>query len=205
MKRVIRLVAIFLCISSIPPSYTADLVSASLAMGYVAALNPIVGTTLIIGAGGAFLLFQSLRRSNHHRADAPKSKGPSKAKGNTGGPCTCGCGCFRPTCTCGCRCICGNICGKGEVEKERKINEIEKPEFFNNPRIKSNYEHYRKEVYRLKPNGTPVAKNAEYLHWDKLHKDVEVYSKTEKHLGSLDPKTLKLYKPPIPGREFPEK
>lgn len=207
-KLVVIVVGLFFIIVPGPSNtlraHGADLVSASFAVGYLVTLNPVVatiGAALAIGAGGAFLLFQSSHRSNHHRAEAKKSGEWSLAKADIGGPCICGCGCFRPTCKCGCSCV----CGKGKIEKERKTNTIEKSEFFNNPRIKSNYEHLREGVYRLKPNGTPVVENAKFLHWDKQHKDVEVYNEGEKHLGSLDPKTLKLYKPPVFPRRFPVK
>lgn len=45
---------------------------------------------------------------------------------------------------------------------------------------------------------------AYYLQWDHLHNDVEVYSWSRKHLGSLDPKTLRLYRGPQ-GHKFPSK
>jgi hypothetical protein len=109
--------------------------------------------------------------------------------------CRCGCSnCESFSCGCKCGCLCGN------KEKERKVNGISKQEFFNNPVIKANYEHYRNGVYKLKAHGKPIVKNAEYLRWDHLHNDVEVYNKNETHLGSLDPKAQILYKAPVKGR-----
>lgn len=68
--------------------------------------------------------------------------------------------------------------------------------------IKKNYEHYRNGIYRLKTHGEALAKGAYYLQWDHLHNDVEIYSKSLKHLGSLDPETLKLYKDAVFTRKL---
>jgi hypothetical protein len=111
-------------------------------------------------------------------------------------PCPCNCGCKRFECGCTCGCPC---------KKERKVNQVTKQEFFNCPIIRANYEHYRNGIYKLKTRGNPIVKNAEYLQWDHLHNDVEVYSDSETHLGSLDPKTMNLYKPPVRNRPFPGK
>lgn len=109
-------------------------------------------------------------------------------------PCGC-CKCESFSCGCTCGCLCSN------KEKERKVNKVTKQEFFNNALIKANYTHYKNGVYKLKARGTPIVKNAEYLYWDHLHNDVEVYGKNEKHLGSLDPQILKIYKPPVATRK----
>ncbi|WP_321385096.1 colicin E3/pyocin S6 family cytotoxin [uncultured Enterococcus sp.] len=39
-----------------------------------------------------------------------------------------------------------------------------------------------------------------YYEWDFTHNDIEVYDKTGRHLGSMDPVTGEMYKPPVPGR-----
>jgi len=41
------------------------------------------------------------------------------------------------------------------------------------------------------------------MYWDHKHNDVEVFSKSEKHLGSYDPTYNCMYKPPVAGRPFP--
>ena len=64
------------------------------------------------------------------------------------------------------------------------------------------YEHYRDGVYRRKRNTKGIA-DAEYLEWDHLHNDVEAYSKSRIHIGSIDPEKLTLYKGPVYGRGFP--
>jgi hypothetical protein len=85
--------------------------------------------------------------------------------------------------------------------KERKKNETTKTEFFK--KIKDKYEYWHNKIYRKK-SGMESIEGAEYLQWDNQHQDVEAYSKSEKHLGSIDPQTLKLYKPAKYGRRFPQ-
>lgn len=41
-----------------------------------------------------------------------------------------------------------------------------------------------------------------YYEWDNTHKDIEVYNKNDKHLGSMDPITGNMYKPAVPGRKL---
>lgn len=78
--------------------------------------------------------------------------------------------------------------------KARVCNTISKQEFFK--KIKNDYEHYRNGTYRRKKGAKGIEK-AEYLEWDHLHGDVEAYTKNRQHLGSIDPKTLKIYKGPV--------
>jgi hypothetical protein len=89
---------------------------------------------------------------------------------------------------------------KNDDDKERKKNTITKSEFFK--KVKDHYEHYRDGVYRRKRN-TKGIEDAEYLQWDHLHGDVEAYSKSRIHIGSIDPEKLTLYKGPVYGRDFP--
>ena len=85
--------------------------------------------------------------------------------------------------------------------KERKKNGMSKSEFFNQEEVKKNYESYRDGIYRKKI-GAKGIEGAEYIQWDHLHNDVEAYSKSKKHIGSIDPKTLKLYKDPVGPRKI---
>lgn len=41
-----------------------------------------------------------------------------------------------------------------------------------------------------------------YYEWDHTHNDIEVYDKNGRHLGSMDPTTGELYKPPVNGRRL---
>lgn len=41
-----------------------------------------------------------------------------------------------------------------------------------------------------------------YYEWDHTHNDIEVYDKKGRHLGSMDPITGELYKPPVNGRKL---
>lgn len=50
-------------------------------------------------------------------------------------------------------------------------------------------------IYKRKKNADGIEK-AEYLKWDKLHNDVEAYAKNKWHMGSIDPKNLRMYKGP---------
>jgi uncharacterized protein RhaS with RHS repeats len=45
-------------------------------------------------------------------------------------------------------------------------------------------------------------KKKRYYDWDHTHNDIEVYDKNNKHLGSMNPTTGEMYKPPVPGREL---
>ena len=45
-------------------------------------------------------------------------------------------------------------------------------------------------------------KKRRYYEWDYTHGDVEVYNGQGKHLGSADPQTGKMIKPPVPGRKL---
>lgn len=87
-----------------------------------------------------------------------------------------------------------------DENKERIFNTISKSEFFK--QIKDEYEHYRNGIYRRK-RGAKGIENAEYLEWDHLHNDVEAYCKSKRHIGSINPKTLKIYKAAIRHRQFP--
>ena len=69
---------------------------------------------------------------------------------------------------------------------------------------------------RLSPSQSPVWKNLDsyqgkirrsgsgrdsrYYEWDFTHGDIEVYDRNGNHLGSMDPITGQLYKPPVKGR-----
>jgi hypothetical protein len=41
-----------------------------------------------------------------------------------------------------------------------------------------------------------------YFEWDYTHGDVEVYDSMGRHLGSADPETGLMTKPPVPGRKI---
>ncbi|MDP9897880.1 colicin E3/pyocin S6 family cytotoxin [Variovorax ginsengisoli] len=41
-----------------------------------------------------------------------------------------------------------------------------------------------------------------YYEWDYTHNDIEQYDRRGNHLGSIDPVTGELYKPPVPGRRI---
>ncbi len=77
--------------------------------------------------------------------------------------------------------------------KERIFNAISKTEFFK--KVEEHYEYYKDNIYKRK-RGTDGIEDAEYLKWDKLHNDVEAYGKNKCHIGSIDPKTLRIYKGP---------
>ena len=86
-----------------------------------------------------------------------------------------------------------------DKDKERKKNVVTKTEFFK--KIKDRYEYWRDKIYKRK-SGKESIEGAEYIQWDNQHQDIEAYSKSEKHMGSIDPQTLKLYKPAQYGRRF---
>jgi hypothetical protein len=87
--------------------------------------------------------------------------------------------------------------------KERKKNTINKKDFFNS--VKDQYEHWKEGIYKKKPGAEGLGNGkAEFLDWDHLHNDVEAYNKLGKHIGSLDPETLQLYKNPVLDRLLPK-
>lgn len=85
-------------------------------------------------------------------------------------------------------------------DNKRKFNTTTKSEFFK--MVKKDYEHWRNNIYKRK-NKTKGIEDAEYLEWDYTHNDVEAYNKAKDHIGSINPRTLKLYKPPVYNRKFP--
>jgi RHS repeat-associated protein len=54
---------------------------------------------------------------------------------------------------------------------------------------------------KTRTNGE-TGKNKRYYEKDYTHGDVEVYDSTGKHLGSMDPDTGEMTKPPVPGRKI---
>lgn len=97
---------------------------------------------------------------------------------------------------------CGYPCppDPNDENKERKFNTITKTEFFK--MIKKDYERWRDNIYKRKSKAKGI-EDAEYLEWDYTHNDVEAYSKAKRHIGSINPHTLKLYKLPVYNRQFP--
>lgn len=81
-----------------------------------------------------------------------------------------------------------------DENKKRQFNTITKTEFFKT--MKKHYEYYKEDIYRTKSDA--FGKKTKYIKWDHLHDDIEVYNKCGKHLGSIDSKTLKFYKPANP-------
>ena len=51
-------------------------------------------------------------------------------------------------------------------------------------------------------NTSGIGRDKKYYEWDYTHNDIEVYDRNGKHLGSMDPNTGKMYKPPVTGRKI---
>ena len=51
---------------------------------------------------------------------------------------------------------------------------------------------------KLKTSGRGA--NQKFYDWDYTHNDIEVYNCRGEHLGSMNPLTGNMYKPPVPGR-----
>ena len=91
---------------------------------------------------------------------------------------------------------------KEEEEKKRKKSEIKKTEFFQKKEISNNYRQFRDNIYKIKDNGKRIH-DAEYIEWDFLHDEVELYNNGGKtHLGALDPKSMFIYKKPVVNRRL---
>jgi hypothetical protein len=54
---------------------------------------------------------------------------------------------------------------------------------------------------KTKTNGQS-GKNRRFYEWDYTHGDVEVYDARGNHMGSADPETGGMTKPPVPGRKI---
>jgi len=54
---------------------------------------------------------------------------------------------------------------------------------------------------KTKSNGKSGSKRR-YYEWDNTHEDIEVYDSNGNHLGSMDPMTGAMIKPPVPGRKI---
>ena len=52
---------------------------------------------------------------------------------------------------------------------------------------------------KTKTNGLK-GKSQRFYEWDYTHNDIEVFNGGKRHLGSMDPKTGEMIKPPVPGR-----
>ena len=52
---------------------------------------------------------------------------------------------------------------------------------------------------QTKTNGLS-GKKKQYYEWDHTHNDIEVYDSAGRHLGSMDPTTGQMIKPPVKGR-----
>lgn len=85
----------------------------------------------------------------------------------------------------------------------RKKNTISKQEFFK--KVSNDYEYYRDGVYKRRPGAKGLSKKAEYLEWDNLHNDVEVYNNRALHEGSFDPASMRMYKSAVSGRNIKNK
>ncbi len=55
---------------------------------------------------------------------------------------------------------------------------------------------------KTKISGT--GKNTRYYQWAHTHGDIEVYDNNLRHLGSMDPITGEMYKPPVKRRKLIE-
>lgn len=160
------------------------------AVASVVVMTAVKAATMVtVAAGFIYSIFWGVKKSN--------GSGSDKSGTGNGGPQRCVCGHY---CQSGCNCGCS--CGCGQGDDEWKKNTVAKQEFFRRPEIEGNYEHFKGKTYRLKKGAVPIVKDAYYLQWDHLHGDVEVWNKREKHVGSLDPKSLKLYKGPVGPRVF---
>jgi hypothetical protein len=99
--------------------------------------------------------------------------------------------------------LCGLPCPDPDDDenKKRQINTITKTEFFK--MVQKDYERWRDNTYRRKSRAKGI-EDAEYLKWDYTHHDVEAFGKNRWHMGSINPHTLKMYKPPVLGRKLPK-
>lgn len=185
----------------------ANLGSALLATAVCALAQKVTGRPINveIGADGTLngqpLPFSDVYRAHEKCSYSRSESGIHSSNGGGGGcPCSCGCLCMSGyTCNCSCGCKNRKILNNNDG---RKRNTIDKQDFFRKEEVRNNYEHVRDGVYRLKKGGKSIVAHANYLQWDHLHSDVEVYRDIDMHLGSLDPADMTLYKGPRIGRRI---
>jgi hypothetical protein len=86
----------------------------------------------------------------------------------------------------------------------------------NAPRVRSNQSITR--IDKMAPSESPIwkslrgaggktrtvgqGKSQRYFEWDFTHGDIEVYDPKGRHLGSMNPTSGAMYKPPVPGRRI---
>lgn len=80
-------------------------------------------------------------------------------------------------------------------KNERKVNNMPKQEVFKQQKISDDYEKVKgRDRWKRKKGAEGLDKKVEYLEWDALHGDIEAYDSCGVHLGSYEPRSLKLYK-----------
>lgn len=75
-----------------------------------------------------------------------------------------------------------------DITRPPKVSRAESP-------VWKKLEPYRSDIRR---SGT--GRDTQYYKWDHTHGDIEVFNHRGKHIGSMDPVTGKIYKPPVSGR-----
>jgi intein/homing endonuclease len=83
-----------------------------------------------------------------------------------------------------------NECDPDTGERIHNISRQDSP-------IWNEFDNYRNGI---KSSGSGSKKR--YYEWDYTHNDIEVYDKNGRHIGSMDPRTGDLYKPPVRGRDI---
>lgn len=75
--------------------------------------------------------------------------------------------------------------------RKTNVNKNESPQWRRFDNVKNS---------RLKTTGR--GSNQRFYDWDYTHNDIEVYNYRGEHLGSMDPVTGEMYKPPVAGRNI---
>jgi RHS repeat-associated protein len=71
--------------------------------------------------------------------------------------------------------------------------------FCESPSQSSVWKNFQSYKNGTRSNNLP-GKDRRYYEWDYTHGDIEVYDRNGNHLGSMNPTTGEIHKPPVPGR-----
>ena len=94
----------------------------------------------------------------------------------------------------------GSPPGPGDEDPEEKNDKDSNRKQNPNKSESEVWKNFDKGKGDIRTSGS--GKSKKYYQWDHTHNDIEVYNHRGRHLGSMDPQSGKLYKPPVNGRSL---
>ena len=176
------------CLNSpvVHADYTGNIAGILVATLTLAASNPLIAVALVTGTAVLLkLAFEATARAVYeiglaaeHLNDAVYSAKKAKSPKPSSGLVDVGGGAASPTPP-----------GNNKNNWKKNVNKDNSPQWKKFDNVKNS---------RLKTSGR--GSKQQYYDWDYTHNDIEVYNYRGQHLGSMDPITGKIYKPPVAGR-----